>query len=894
MTEVVTFAVLGIGAGALYVLLALGIVIVHRASGVVNFAQGAIGMIGTYVFWDLRFNDHYAYAAAALAGIAVSAIVGLLSFLLVIRPLSRSSTLIRTTATLGVLTVLEQAAALHYPSTTLSVPSQLPVNPVTFAGITVGVNQLWILLIVVVSAAILGVVYRYTKFGRYTTATAENRRALALLGVSPDRITAVNWAVSGALAGVAGILLAPITGLDVTQFTFLVLPALAAAVIGGLASFPVTVAGGLVLGILQSELGRYVTAPGWASAAPFLLIVIVLAVRGTGTRSRSQLLERLPELGTGRIRWTFIVPSLLIALVGVEFLPANWEDAVTTTITAAIILLSLVVVTGYSGQLSLAQFAFAGWGAWIAGRLVATTGIPFELAILVAVAGTIPLGIIIGLVCLRTIGANLAIATLGLTVAIEQIVFDSTSLTGGLTGTTIGSPHLFGWDVNAVTHPNRYAMVCLVLFGLSALAVANMRRGRSGRRIVATRANDRAAASLGISTAGARLYAFALASGLASLGGVLIAFQTTSIVYSNFDSLSSVQFVAEGVVGGIGWIVGALLGAVLQVGSVATQVLNYFGPNVANYLPLAGGVLLIITLLAARNGLAFENWRLLEALRARYGKRRGTQPLTPLPAALPRRVAPATLSLNGVTVQFGGVTALDAVSMSVGPAEVVGLIGPNGAGKTTLIDAVTGFVRSRGAITLDDRDIRGRSTSRLANLGVARSFQSVELFEDMTILDNLRVASEPRDSWSYLKDLFWPRKAPLSAATVAAIREFGLEDVLSLRPAELPYGLRRLVGMARAVAREPSILLLDEPAAGLDDGETAELAALIRRLASDWGMGILLIEHHVEMVMGVCDRVYALNFGTPIAAGTPSEVRRADAVIKAYLGSENPPASTLA
>jgi sulfate-transporting ATPase len=243
------------------------------------------------------------------------------------------------------------------------------------------------------------------------------------------------------------------------------------------------------------------------------------------------------------------------------------------------------------------------------------------------------------------------------------------------------------------------------------------------------------------------------------------------------------------------------------------------------------------------------------------------------------------LELRGVGVRFGGVTALDGVSLTVRPGEVVGLIGPNGAGKTTLIDAATGFVRSSGEIVLDGRRVDRWSPRRRAAAGIARSFQTLELFESLTVLENLRVASEPRDRLAYLSDLVWPRQAPLAPMAVAAVREFGLEPDLDRRPDELPYGRRRLVAIARAVAAAPSVLFLDEPAAGLSDDETAELGRLIRRLADDWGIAVLLVEHDVGLVLDVCDRVVVVDEGRHLAEGPPGVIRHAPEVVAAYLGA---------
>jgi sulfate-transporting ATPase len=247
------------------------------------------------------------------------------------------------------------------------------------------------------------------------------------------------------------------------------------------------------------------------------------------------------------------------------------------------------------------------------------------------------------------------------------------------------------------------------------------------------------------------------------------------------------------------------------------------------------------------------------------------------------------LTLSGLSVRFGGVQALSAVDLEVRSGQVVGLIGPNGAGKTTLLDAATGFTAAHeGRIVYGDRDISRWSPVRRARAGLGRSFQSVELFPDMTVRENLMAAVDNRSLANYAKDLVWPGSDALTPVIRRAVSELGLDDVLDHLPSELSHGTARLVGVARALAAEPAILFLDEPAAGLDSRESAELGLMIRRIADEWGIGVVLVEHDVALVLQTCDHIVVLDFGRQIAAGAPSEIRQDPEVIRAYLGTEDP------
>jgi ABC-type branched-subunit amino acid transport system ATPase component/branched-subunit amino acid ABC-type transport system permease component len=898
MHEVIRFALLGFGIGAMYTLAAQGLIVIYRGSGVLNFAQGAIGMVGAYVEWECK-NRGVPFGVSLILGIAAAAALGALTHLIVMRPLRHASPLARIVATLGVLISIQAGAVLKYGSGVTYVPTELPDNVWSPWGLTISIDRLILFGIAAALTVALYGLYRYTKFGLSTSAAAENERASASLGISPNLIATANWALGSGLAGLAAILIAPIVTLQVGTITNLVLAALAAALVASFRSFPIAFAGGMLIGIAQTELDRYATPhaslQGLSKSLPFFVIIVFLAVRGQAIPLRDFFLQRLPLVGTGRVRPTYVLLGIAVATVLVLTLSNDWIAAFTVTFAVAVVLLSIVVLTGYAGQISLAQFAIAGFGAWVAGRLVDAENVPFWGAALIGILATVPLGVLFALPAVRTRGINLAIVTLGLGTAIELMIFNNGKYVGGFAGTVVGAPTLFGWNISPFDHPARYCLFALGCFVVLALMVANLRRSRTGRRLLAVRTNERAAAALGISVPQAKLYAFGVSAGIAAVGGILFGFMNETITYSQtFTNFNSITYVGLAFIGGIGFLAGPIYGATLANGSVGTQIMNtLFSQNAANYLTLVSGITVIVLVLLNQDGIARETinqiaWvrskLRLPAVRVPSLRRRAEAPEVP-PVEKRGRVRPQKLEVRNLTVRYGAVVAVDDVSLDVSPGRITGLIGPNGAGKTTLIDAVTGFTPlASGTVTLNGEDIRKRSVARRARDGISRSFQSLELFEDSTVLDNLRAASDPRDALSYLRDLVWPVTPPLPAEVVTAIREFDLEHDLHRTVQDLPYGERRLLAIARAVATEPSILLLDEPAAGLGDAETRELEHLVRRLADEWGMGVLLIEHDVQFVMSVCDHIVVLDFGKPIAEGTPEEIRNNPSVIGAYLG----------
>jgi len=892
MGEVVRFALLGLGVGALYAFASQGLIVIYRGTGVLNFSLGATAIAGVFMQWELQYEQGWPFLLAALVGVALSAFLGVLTHWWVMKPLRRASSLVRVIATLGVLISVQAGVVIRYGSQPRQVDSWLPNNRFTLWGdVDIFVDRLILLGIAVASATALWALYRSSQFGLATEAVSESERSASAIGLSPNRIATLNWALGSAIAAIAGILVVPIITLQVAAMTSLVLAALASALVGDFRSFPIATAAGLGLGIAQTLVSRFIDQQGLGASLPFLIIIAVLVFRGRSLPLRDYFLKQQPMLGNGRMSWDWTIFGCGVIVFLMLTKDAKWIDALTVSLGVAIVLLSIVVLTGYAGQLSLAQYTIAGFGAFVAGRLVAVYDIPFLLGLVAGVSAAVPLGLLFALPAVRTRGINLAIVTLGLGTTMELMLFRNRSYTGGVRGTQVGNPDLFGYDISSIRYPERYGIFVLAMAVIAVWMVSNVRRGRSGRRLIAVRTNERAAAALGIDVLRAKLFAFAFAAALAALGGILLAFRLSSISYQSFTSFTSITYAGLALVGGVGHLLGAFVGATMATAGFNQEILESTWGGVGRWTQLISGIAILLTVLGYQDGVAAEWVKIFRLFKK--SKKWGRpyvirlEDVADLSATADEtQVPPRALTIDGLTVTYGAVTAVNNVSYELRPGTVTGLIGPNGAGKTSLIDAISGFAAAEGSVLVNDLDISKLSPTRRARSGVARSFQSLELFEDSTVFENLSVAADPQDLRSYLRDLVWPVNPPFPPEVVRAIVEFQLDHDLHRDVKDLSYGKRRLLAIARAVAMHPSILMLDEPAAGLSSSESEELAVVVRRLAEEWGMAVLVVEHDMNFVMGVCDQVMVLDFGNLIAAGPPEDIRSNPAVIAAYLGDE--------
>ncbi len=626
----------------------------YRASNVVNLAHAAMGMYGAYVYYGLRnfqlastqtggnlilpiiglpthvhVLDRPTAAAALAIAVVVAALLGAFVYAVAFRPLRTAPPLARVVASLGVFLYLQSVMNLRVEengagASSFEIRSLLPTGGVHIGDAVVPTASFVLAGIAVVTAIVLALVFRYTRFGLATRAAAEQEKGALLTGISPDRVGLVNWIVASVLATLAVVLVAGVTQkLDPTETSLLVVPALAAALLGGLDGFALTTIAGLGIGMLQGTIGLYqiratwipswLPAGGASQAIPVLVILVAITMRGRSLPSREAIVDQRLPLSPRPTRpalWSLVFATM--GVVALLTLGAQWRLAIVVSTISGIIALSSVVLTGYVGQISLAQYAFAGLAAFTTAKL-ATSGIAFPWAPILGVVVTVVVGIATGLPAVRVRGMTLAVATIGAAVLIEDLVFASPSLAAM---DPLPRPRLFGIDlgfagVGDANFRAAFGIFAVVVFAAAALAVANLRRSATGLRWLAVRGNERAAAAAGIDVAATKLSAFAVSSFLAALGGTIIAYESPALSPQQFMVVGAIAVLALTYLGGIASLSGALVAGILASGGILTELQGGATGSSSSYQFALSGVMLVAVavlypdgiVVAARRGL---------------------------------------------------------------------------------------------------------------------------------------------------------------------------------------------------------------------------------------------------------------------------------------------------
>jgi len=905
------FMLLGLGAGAAYAALGMALVVTYRSSGVINFASGSIAVYAAFVYAYLRkglfvtmmpgtpktvdIGGDPGFVLSLLGALVMSSLLGLLLYGLVFRPLRAAPPLARVVASLGIQISIVLLIVKRMGTTQTPVKKVFPDEKLKLGTAVAHTDKIWTALTVVVVALALAALFRYTRFGLATRAVAESEKGAVVSRISASRVAALNWMLSSAVAGLAGVLIAPHIAVVPIVFSLFVVPSLAAAVVGRFEHLAATVVAGLVIGMLESEAQFLHSTWSWfpKSGGPELvslvIVLVVLVVRGKPLPARGALIARsLGRAPRPRNLWSTAAVATTAAVALMFFFDGKWRQALILSFVFGVLSLSLVVITGYAGQISLAQLTLAGTSAYMLSYITQTMDIPFPIAPLMSAFVAMIIGVVVGLPALRVRGLSVAVVTLALAVTLDAAWFRNTDIVGFAGGVTSKDPELFGWHLGwGLTRGSdhlAFGWMALITLVLVALGVAMLRRSQLGSAMVAVRANERSAAAAGVNVFQVKLMAFAIGSFIAGLGGALIAYRYGTVNDQQFTPLLGLSVFATAYLAGITSVSGGIAAGFMAIAALTFVAMNtWFESSLGPWYNLITSLLLIVTVITNPEGLMGPNHITADKLHARRqakknaGKVAEPEPLMGTLVAAPIDVhgLPTLLSVKDLHVAYGGVVAVDQVSFDVPEGAIVGLIGPNGAGKTTMVDALSGFARSTGSITFDGQDLEGLKAHQRVKRGLSRTFQAIELYEDLAVEENLEVG---------LASGRQGHGAQAMKSLDETCEVLGLTDVRERPASELSQGQRQLVSIGRAMVAKPKLLLLDEPAAGLDSKESEWLGLRLREVRNK-GVTILMVDHDVNLVLNLCDYIVVLDFGRLIAAGTPSQIRNDPAVIKAYLGS---------
>jgi ABC-type branched-subunit amino acid transport system ATPase component/ABC-type branched-subunit amino acid transport system permease subunit len=575
------------------------------------------------------------------------------------------------------------------------------------------------------------------------------------------------------------------------------------------------------------------------------------------------------------------VAAVLIALALPLLLPLFQVTLLTNILIFSIVVTGLVLLTGILGLTSFGQAAFMGVGAYTTAILTAQMGWNPWLSLPVSLLVTGLIAWILGVLTLRMQGHYLPLATIAWGISLFY-VFGNTPALGGFTGLTDIPPvSVFGLEL---TSPRSFAYLALICLGLVALGAQFLLSSRTGRAMRALRGGSLVAEAFGVSAFGLRVQVFVLSALMAALAGWLYAHSQRFVNPTPFGLQAGIEYLFMAVVGGSQHVWGGVLGAglITQIREVLRDVLPGLLGQQGNFEVIVFGALVILVLQFARRGL----WPLIELVLPQEGIR--ILPEREKFAARPKP-APGTplLSVQHAVKQFGGLRAVGDVSFELSAGEILGLIGPNGAGKSTMFNLITGVgPATSGQITFMGQDISRRSAGQIHRLGLSRTFQHVKVLPELTLLENTMMGGYARGRAGMVRSLLHLERAEEAALQHEALRQLervGLGEQAYVLAGNLALGQQRVLEIARALVADPTLLLLDEPAAGLRYGEKAELVTLLRRLR-DEGVTILLVEHDMDLVMGLVDRLVVMNYGEKLAEGTPQGVRDNADVREAYLG----------
>ena len=911
------FVVIGIATGAVYGLAGVGLVLAYKTSGVFNLAYGALAALTVFVFYWLHDEHGWPWVlAAVLCVFVLGPLEGLLMEFLG-RALEPVGATLKVVATVGLLLIVLGVGELWYGNNEVNFPQFLPSSTVPILGVNVGWDQIIVTIISVVATAVLYYFFRYVRMGFAMRAVVDNPDLLSMTGENPVRIRRWAWVISMMFCAMSGLLLAPGLSLNAVIITTLVVYAFGAAAIGTFSSLPWTFAGGLLIGVAGSLATKYAVSVSWLSglppAIPFIVLFIVLIVTPKARLAERRPVTALPVHKPWYAPWRVRLVVFALALVALGLVPdlVGVHLAVWSSFLAdAILLLSLGLLVRTSGQISLCHLAFAAIGASAFGHFADSFGLPWLVALLLAVAVAVPVGAIVSVPAIRLSGLFLALATLGFGILL-QYLFYPTSLMFGLTTSGIPAPRpqvsVFGLSLAS---DKGFYYVLLLAAALCTAAIIAIQRGRLGRLLGALADSPMALETQGATTNVTKVMVFCLSAAFAALAGALMAMQSHYAVASDYDSFQSLIYVALVVIaiGGEPWY--ALIAALgvsvipgyLTASNVTVYLQIFFGVMAATYAAFANRSAVVplrvrqfLDRLGGRQPeltITEEQVRraVTQASAAEEGAAHALVRASAEPSDRKLTAAGAGLEVRHLSVRFGGIKAVRDLSLTAPMGSITGLVGPNGAGKTTTFNACSGLLKpTEGRVMLHGRDVTSLGPAGRARLGLGRSFQRIELFTSLTVRENVALGREASLAGANpARQLAGStrQRAAVERAVDHAMELTGIGPLAGLQAGLLPVGQRRMVELARVLAGPFDMLLLDEPSSGLDGAETRRFGEILARAVADLGLGILLVEHDMALVRQVCQTIYVLDFGQLIFTGSPTDMLASPVVRSAYLGSE--------
>ena len=959
MEKLLNLVIAGAVSGAIYSIMASGLVLTYQTSGIFNFAHGAVAFTTAFLFFQLNQPTDagglgWPIVPAAVVSVLVFApLLGLFLDRLLLGRLSRAPVYARIVGTVGLLIALPalvrwlvesvgnraldldlaEIAPGFEPPGLGPTPREVVWRPLD--GVAVNSNQLAVWLAAAMAAVVLWAVLRRTRVGLEMRAVVDRPGLAALRGVDAGRTSAVAWTLSMTLAGLGGVLLAPLFGLADLQFTFVVLGSLAAVVLSGLRSIPLAFAGGLALGITQNLIAGYApdlltNISGFRSSIPYLLTVgLIFVLPGVRGRAAGTIAEETPppDHRRGVPAWRRYLPWVvtILALVVYELEVANdfWAGLIARGLVLAIVFLSFVVVTGMGGMVSLAQATYVTAAGFTVGWLVNHrwgVDVPllmhngrviFGVAVLAGVVVAAAVGALIALPVGRLGALYLALATLALAFVADLTVFQLDSVRNGSTGWTVPRANRdftdfenFGQRTLELgpfdfVESRHLAMLALVVFGLVAVLLHNLRRSASGRAMLAVRSSEVAARTAGVAPARAKASVFALSAAIAGLGGGLLAIVNSPVNSSSTPAFVGLIWLAVTVTFGIRRPGGALLAglAFATVGPLLDELASLgFVPDTVSEVATSSRLPAILFGLGAINlarspdgVLALAGFSRLERRRRRTERRTVATSESPAASRSPAAAAPAppspdgrpgpepdrtwsgasggALVVSGLVAGYEAVEVLHGVDLAVGAGEVVVLLGANGAGKSTLCSAIAGLVpRTDGRVLIDGVDVSGETAFRRARRGLVLIPEARGIFPGLSVDENLTLALRSPGQ----------REEAYTRFPLLAARRRAAAGLLS-------GGEQQMLALAPALVRPPAVLVADEPSLGLAPLAAEAVFGALGELR-DRGTSLLLVEEKARDVLGLADRVVVMELGRVTWTGPASEAD-ADRLAAAYLGA---------